>query len=102
MQLRNSEHSMHDRATVRGVKRGRKNKKIRPSQSTIQRAGRSAAVYAGKIAAYTGVSIAVVLGGAAAWDWATTAPVFTIEKIDVSGSKRATKESVVQLSGIAD
>jgi cell division protein FtsQ len=102
MQLSNSEDSMHDRATVRGIKRGRRNKKRRPTQSSIQRAGRTAASLIGKSAAFTGVAIAIVLGGAAAWDWATTAPAFAIQTIEVKGAKRATKDSLVRLAGISE
>jgi cell division protein FtsQ len=102
MQVINSQDSMHDRATVRGIKRGKKNKKRRPSQSTIRRAGRTAASMIGKIAAFTGVGVAIVLGGAAAWDWATTSASFAIEKIDIRGNKRATKDSIVRLAGVAE
>lgn len=102
MQLSNSEVSMHDRATVRGIKRGKRNKKRRPTQSSIQRAGKNAASFIGKIAAFTGVAIAVVLGGAAAWDWATTSPAFAIDTIEVVGSKRATQDSILRLAGIAE
>jgi len=68
----------------------------------IQRAGKSALSYTGKIAACTGLAIAIVLGGAAAWDWATTAPAFAIASIEVKGAHRATKDSIVHLAGIAE
>src|SRR5262245_21567953 len=100
MQQINSEHSLHDRATVRGVSRGRRNKKRRPSGSAIQRASKSALAYAGKIAAGTGLAVGVVLGGAALWDWATTSPVFAVATIEVSGAHRATRDAIVHLAGI--
>lgn len=68
----------------------------------IQRASKSALSYAGKIAAFTGVGVAMVFGGAAVWDWATTSPAFAIEKIDVHGNRRATHESILKLAQLVE
>jgi cell division protein FtsQ len=102
MVLRNSNDSMHDRAKVRGVSRGRANKKRRPSGSSIARASKSAARTIGKIAAFTGLSIGIVLGGAATWDWATTSPSFALATITIEGNSRATRDSIVHLSGVIE
>lgn len=102
MVLRNSNDSMHDRAKVRGVSRGRANKKRRPSGSSIARASKNLAGTIAKVAGFTGLSIGVVLGGAAAWDWATTSPSFALEAIDVDGNARATRDSIVHLSGLVE
>lgn len=92
--------SMHDRASVRGVKLGRPNRKRRPTRSSIGRAGRRIFGSLGRFAA--GVALLGALGGAAIYlhRFATTSPRLAIETVEVEGAERATRESLVRLSGV--
>lgn len=91
--------SMHDRATVRGVKSGKRNKKRRPSGSSIVPRGPALSRLTKIFGAAAGVA-ALTYGVLWCHHYAMTAPDFAVQTIEVSGTHRATQEAIVRLSGI--
>jgi cell division protein FtsQ len=97
---------MVDRAEVRGVKRGRPNRKRRGSSSMFSNVGSSIITRASISPAL--VRIAFVATGVAATvagvhyghRFLKTSPELAVASIDVQGTKRATKDSIVRLSGV--
>lgn len=96
------EGSMHDRATLRGAKSGRPNRRRASASSALDGIWSSfgRAAWVGR-AALVLVGFGVLLIALmAAWQLATTAPELAVEKVEVMGTHRATAESITRLSGI--
>lgn len=91
---------MHDRASVRGVKSGKRNRKRRPSASMLELRNRKI-VFLLKGGAIAGGVAALTYLGYVGLHLAKTRPEFAIETIEVGGVNRATRDSIVRLSGIA-
>jgi cell division protein FtsQ len=90
--------SMHDRASVRGVKRGRPNRR-RGSGSVLESSGRTLSAIAKGFAIAGGVT---AIGLSALWchRFAMTSKELAIASIEVHGQKRASKESIVRLANV--
>jgi cell division protein FtsQ len=92
---------MHDRASVRGVKVGKKNRKMKPTASMIAVRNRALATMT-KIGIAVGLIAAIGLGSDELKKRALTSPRLMIDTIDIKGSERATKESLIRLAGISE
>lgn len=93
--VRNS--SLSDRASVRGVKTGRSNRR----RQNAPRGLKERALSAGKIVFSVAAAAGVGFGGASAYRYATTAPAFAVDHLEVVGNARATIESLEKLAGPA-
>ncbi len=90
-----SHHSLMDRAKVRGVREGRRNRK----RQERTRAPRRVLSGASKLACGIGLLGAAVYGCHALHRFATTSARFAIQSVVVTGHVRATADSIAKLSG---
>lgn len=99
--------SLTDRASVRGVKPGRGNKKRGGAKAPRGAPGhgapggwRRAFTLAGKVVLAVALGVGAAYGIHEGRTWALTSPTFALEMLEVSGHGRATEEQLVRLSGL--
>jgi cell division protein FtsQ len=91
--VRNS--SLSDRSSVRGVKRGKTNRRrqaVTPKQRVFS---------AVKLVSSVAIAATVGFGLASGYKYLTTSPTFSIAEIEVAGNQRASVESIEKLSGVS-
>lgn len=91
--------SLTDRASVRGVAQGRPNRRRRPSFSFL-RPSKSGLLRTAKVTALIGALVGLGFLGFELKKALFTSPKLAISSIEVRGTKRATTDAVVRLSGV--
>lgn len=93
--VRNS--SLSDRASVRGVKGGRSNRK----RQAAPRSAKERVLHLGKLVGSVALAAAVGFGGASGYRYLTTAPAFAVDRLEFLGNDRASVESLERLGAPA-
>lgn len=92
-----SHHSLMDRAKVKGVREGRRNRK----RQERTRAPRRVLLGIGKLACIAAIAGGGVYGSYGLYGFATASARFAIEDVVVTGYVRASADSIAKLSGAA-